>query len=81
MKDKAKRKSPVNAIAYCAHHDRLMNHKYIHRRRCVLRYCKHMWWIGLCGGQGFPLRKPKDERSLCDGYQESPETAEDCLPD
>ena len=39
-------KVPVNAVAWCGLHRRLMNTVYIRRRGCVRRGCKHLNWLG-----------------------------------
>ncbi len=44
---KKRGKSPANATAWCALHERLMNDVYIRRRGCVLRRCKHLVWLNL----------------------------------
>ena len=42
---KRRRKTPANATAWCALHQRMMNDVYIRRRGCVMRRCKHLNWL------------------------------------
>lgn len=45
-------KSPANATAWCALHERLMNDVYIRRRGCAMRMCKHLVWLKETGPPG-----------------------------
>lgn len=40
-----KRKPTANASAWCGLHKRLMNYVYIRRRGCVIRRCRHLYWL------------------------------------
>lgn len=44
---------PHNATAWCALHEKYMNDRYIHKRRCVFRGrhgpCKHLRWLSIAG--------------------------------
>ena len=46
---------PPNATAWCALHERYMNDRYIHKRRCVFRGrhgpCKHLRWLFISGSE------------------------------
>lgn len=35
---------PPDAVAWCALHERGMNYRYIRKKRCLFKRCKHLQW-------------------------------------